>query len=86
MFLPWRVHRWFGATLGLVHDCLMNVLVLNRGSYRVKFQLIDTDLDRLAQTSGQRLARGSIDRVGGEAIITMETEGRTPQRSTDFFS
>ena len=63
----------------------MNVLILNCGSYAVKFQLIDTDLDRFAQNSDQRLARGLIDRVGGEAIITMETEGRTPQRSTAFF-
>jgi acetate kinase len=82
MFLPQRVHSWFGATIGLVHDCLMNILVLNCGSSSVKFQLIDTDLDRIAQNSDQRLARGLIERVGGEAIITMETEGRTAQRST----
>ena len=60
----------------------MNVLVLNCGSSSVKFQLIATDLDRIAQDSDQRLARGAIERIGGEAIITLRAEGNAPQRST----
>ncbi|MBA3441017.1 MAG: acetate kinase [Pyrinomonadaceae bacterium] len=60
----------------------MNLLVLNCGSSSVKFQLIATDLDRIAQNTDQRLARGSLERIGGEAIITLHAEGQAPHRST----
>src|SRR5882762_10117233 len=60
----------------------MNVLVLNCGSSTIKFQLIATDLEQIAQNADQRLAGGSIERVGGEAIITLQVPGREPQRST----
>src|ERR671916_501012 len=53
----------------------MNVLVLNSGSSTVKFQLILTDLDRIASDADERLARGQIERIGGEAIITFEVHG-----------
>ena len=53
----------------------MNVLVLNCGSSTVKFQIIATDLDPIAQDTDERLARGQVERVGGEAIITFEAEG-----------
>jgi acetate kinase len=58
----------------------MNVLVLNCGSSTIKFQLINTDLDRIAQDSDERLARGAIERIGGEAIITLQAEGRPSRR------
>ena len=63
----------------------MNVLVLNCGSSTVKFQLIATDLDAIAKNEDRRLARGGIERVGGEAIITLmiEGEGREQQRLTE---
>jgi len=60
----------------------MNVLVLNCGSSTVKFQLIATDLDLIAQNADQRLAKGTIERIGGEAIISLQVEGREPQRTT----
>ena len=60
----------------------MNVLVLNCGSSTVKFQLIATDLDEIARNADRRLARGAIERIGGEAIITSKVEGRTQQRAT----
>src|ERR671932_770536 len=60
----------------------MNVLVLNCGSSTVKFQIIATDLDPIAQDTDERLARGQVERVGGEAIITLEAAGREPRRST----
>src|SRR4051812_19926767 len=60
----------------------MNILVLNCGSSSVKFQLIETDLERIAQNADKRLARGMVERVGGEAIITLHTEGREAQKST----
>jgi acetate kinase len=60
----------------------MNVLVLNCGSSSVKFQLIATDLEQIAQNSDRRLARGNIERIGGEAIVQLEATGRQPERST----
>ena len=60
----------------------MNILVLNCGSSSVKFQLIATDLDLIAQNADRRLARGMIERVGGEAILKLQIEGGEPQRST----
>jgi acetate kinase len=60
----------------------MNVLVLNCGSSTVKFQLIATDLELIAQNADRRLAKGTIERIGGEAIIRLEVEGREPQRLT----
>ena len=60
----------------------MNILVLNCGSSSVKFQLIATDLDQIANNTDQRLARGNIERIGGEAIVTLEATGHEPVRST----
>ena len=60
----------------------MNVLVLNCGSSSVKFRLIATDLDLIAQNADRRIAKGTIERIGGEAIIRLQVEGREPQRST----
>src|SRR5690242_17923584 len=60
----------------------MNVLVLNCGSSTVKFQIISTDLDRIAQDTDERLARGCVERVGSEAIITFEVQGHEPRRTT----
>lgn len=59
----------------------MNILVLNCGSSSLKFQLITTDLDRIAQNTDKRLAHGVIERIGGAAIITLTAEGGVPQRS-----
>lgn len=66
----------------ILHRFFMNVLVLNCGSSTVKFQLIDTDLEKIAQNTDERLARGIIERIGGEAIITLTVEGREKQRLT----
>ena len=60
----------------------MNVLVLNCGSSTVKFQLIATDLERIAEDTDERLARGQIERIGGEAIITFHAAGRDARRTT----
>jgi acetate kinase len=60
----------------------MNILVLNCGSSTVKFQLIATDLDLITRNEDQRLARGAIERIGGEAIVTLKVEGDTQKRST----
>lgn len=47
----------------------MNVLVLNVGSSTLKFQLIRTDSDAITEDADEHLAGGSIERIGGEAII-----------------
>jgi acetate kinase len=61
----------------------MNVLVLNCGSSTVKFQLIATDLGIIERNEDKRLASGYVERVGGEAIITLKAEGCNEQRSTE---
>jgi acetate kinase len=60
----------------------MNVLVLNSGSSTLKFQLIVTDLARIAQNSEDRLCRGQVEQIGGESIITIETRKRLRQKFT----
>jgi acetate kinase len=49
----------------------MNVLVINAGSSTLKFQLVRTDAERIAAHTDEKLARGQIERIGGEAIVTL---------------
>ena len=60
----------------------MNILVLNSGSSSLKFQLIATDLDRIRQNADERICRGVIERIGGEAIVTVEAQGNPRQKFT----
>jgi acetate kinase len=60
----------------------MNVLILNCGSSSVKFQIIATDVELIERNTDKRLAHGIIERVGGEAIITLQAESKAQQRST----
>jgi acetate kinase len=53
---------------------MMNVLVLNAGSSSLKFQLIATDREHIQKGTDERICRGAVERIGGEAIVTMETE------------
>jgi acetate kinase len=59
----------------------MNILVLNVGSSSLKFQLIDTDLGAIEGNRDRRLARGQIERIGGEAILTLAAGDRPASRS-----
>jgi acetate kinase len=59
----------------------MNVLVLNCGSSSLKFQIISTDLEKIANNADERLAEGQIERVGGAAVITFSAKGREKERS-----
>jgi acetate kinase len=60
----------------------VHVLVLNVGSSTLKFQLIRTDAERIAANGDERLAKGQIERIGGEAILTLESgPERTPRRT-----
>ncbi|MDB4908216.1 MAG: Acetate kinase [Gemmatimonadetes bacterium] len=49
----------------------MNILVLNAGSSSLKFQLIATDEAAIAGASDRRLAKGIVERIGGEAVISL---------------
>jgi acetate kinase len=54
----------------------MNVLVLNCGSSSLKFQVIDTDLERIEKNTDLRLASGQLERIGSEALISLRAEGQ----------
>ena len=60
----------------------MKILVLNVGSSSLKFQLIDTDDAAISESRDKRLAKGQFDRIGGEAILTLEAIGRRIVRTT----
>ena len=60
----------------------MIVLVLNSGSSSLKFQVIDTDLDRIRQDADVRLCRGQIERIGGEAIVAIQAQQGPRQKLT----
>jgi acetate kinase len=60
----------------------MNVLVLNCGSSSLKFQLIATDLDTIERNADRELARGLVERIGSEALLTLRPEGGAAQRLT----
>jgi acetate kinase len=60
----------------------MNVLVLNAGSSSLKFQVIATDLERIQRDGDERLCRGYVERIGGEAIITVEVRGGPRKKVT----
>ncbi len=53
----------------------MNILVLNVGSSSLKFQVIDTDLEKIASDGDRRLARGAIERIGSQALLRFENAG-----------
>jgi len=59
----------------------VHILVLNVGSSTMKFQLVDTDERAIAETKDRRLARGQLERIGGEAIVTLEPTGGTTIRT-----
>ncbi|HVX38766.1 MAG TPA: acetate kinase [Gemmatimonadaceae bacterium] len=61
----------------------MHILVLNVGSSSLKFQLIATDQRAIDAGTDQRLARGTIERIGGEAVLTLAATGRPPLKTTE---
>jgi acetate kinase len=60
----------------------MNVFVLNSGSSSLKFQIIATDLDRIHQHQDERVCRGEVERLGGEAIVTFQKGADAKQKFT----
>jgi acetate kinase len=55
----------------------MNVLVLNVGSSSLKFELIGTDAERIEADGDTRLAGGAVERIGGEAVISLSAKGHS---------
>ena len=60
----------------------MNVLVLNAGSSSLKFQLVRTDAERIESHTDEKLARGTLERIGGEAVLTLRTASGVVVRDT----
>jgi acetate kinase len=50
----------------------MNVFVLNCGSSSLKFQIIETDADLIEKDADKQLAKGLVERIGSEAIISFQ--------------
>lgn len=60
----------------------MNVLVLNLGSSSLKFQVISTDLEQIKQYKDDRICRGEVEDIGGEAIIHFQYRQQPAQTFT----
>ena len=60
----------------------MNVFVINAGSSSLKFQVIATDLERIRHDQDDLLCRGQVERIGGEAIITVQNRAGSRQKLT----
>ena len=61
----------------------MNVLVVNTGSSSLKFQVIATDLEAIEKHADRELARGVVERVGSEALVTFHVQGKPAQRHAE---
>ena len=59
----------------------MNVLVLNVGSSTLKFELIGTDGTRIDANDDARLAGGAVERIGGEAVMSLSVGRGSPSRA-----
>ena len=60
----------------------MNVLVLNAGSSTLKFQLVRTDAERMSRDEDERVARGMLERIGGEAVYTIRNAAGEASRGS----
>lgn len=56
----------------------MNILVLNCGSSSLKFQIIETDLDIIEKNGDQQKAKGLVERIGGQSLVSLQATGRPP--------
>jgi acetate kinase len=56
----------------------MNILVLNCGSSSLKFQIIETDLDIIEKNEDHQKAKGLVERIGGQSLVTLQATGKPP--------
>ncbi len=64
----------------------MSILVLNCGSSSLKFQIIVTDTDAIANDSDQRLVKGEVERIGSQSLIKYEVPDQPTIKKTDPIS
>jgi len=60
----------------------MNVLVVNSGSSNLKFQIIATDLEEIKKEEDDRILRGEVEGIGGEAIVKVRYRKEQPRTMT----
>ncbi len=60
----------------------MHVLVLNAGSSTLKFQVVRTDEACITEHADEKVARGMIERIGGEAVITVHDRENVSSKKT----
>ncbi len=60
----------------------MNILVLNCGSSSLKFQVIETDLKKIETNTDEQKARGLVERIGGQSIVTLSAAGKKTVKQT----
>ena len=70
-----------GGRAAAARPC-MHILVLNAGSSTLKFQLVRTDADLMARDADERIVRGTIERIGGEAVYTIARAGEPSVRGS----
>ena len=57
----------------------MKILVLNSGSSSVKFQVIETDLERMNAHDDRTLATGLVEKIGlDDSRLVLKVPGRNP--------
>jgi acetate kinase len=61
----------------------MHVLVLNCGSATLKFQIIETDQELIERDGDRRLASGTLERVGGQSLVTLEAGDAPKERHAE---
>jgi acetate kinase len=66
----------------VTHEDPMNVLVLNAGSSSLKFQVVATDLEQIKQYKDDRILRGEVDGISGEAIVKVQYRKNPPRTMT----
>jgi acetate kinase len=54
----------------------MNILVLNCGSSSLKFQIIETDLDFIEKNADNQKAKGLVERIGSQSLVTLQATGK----------
>lgn len=59
----------------------MNIIVFNCGSSSLKFQIIETDVDMIENDADKQLAKGVVERVGSQSLITFKAEGKAAFKS-----
>ena len=61
----------------------MNVLVFNCGSSSVKFLIAEMEAEAGGVARERRLARGIVERIGGDSLLAFHPEGEPPVRRSE---